>query len=375
MRQFGWLILLFVLLLPFVVVVLAVADDVNVTSTDGLTRTVTAAVTGPTGPAGAAGAAGPAFTGGTLTTPVLGTAADNCAAIPYSFTADATTGFCSSAASTLNFYTANNNRLGLTNTAATFTVPVLASNGSLTAPTYSFASAAFDGSYWEAGGFGGLRIRSDGPYFILTLDPGHDSTAPLSSLGFHTSTGTQLLNQATATKYAALLVKGSDPSNLLSVTSGAALNQITQTLTATTFSQQIALTGLPALSGCTTKALTDAAAAVSFARVAVATNGYMAGEFEWTATSTDAADQIVTFGKQPIVGVDKAGTVTCATSAQYATTTATTNANTLVCTVTVVTSTTNCDGQVTCTNNTAGDQAINFCWRFEQPIATTVVVP
>lgn len=375
MKRLAWLILPLVLLLPFVVVVLAIADDVNVTSTDGLTRTVTAAVTGPTGATGPAGAAGPAFTGGTLTTPMFGTAADNCAAIPYSFDADATTGLCSSAASTLNLYTANNSRMSLTNTAATLTVPVLSTNGSSTAPGLSFASAAADGLYWEAGGFGGLRLRSDGPYFILTMDPGHDGTAPFSSLGFHTTTGTQLLNEATATKYAALLVKGSDPSNLLSVTSGAALNQITQTLTSTAFTQQIALTGLPAISGCTTKALTDAAAAVSFARVAVATDGYMAGELEWTATSTDATDQIVTFGKQPIVGVDKAGTVTCATSAQYATTTAATNANTLVCTVTTVTSTTNCDAQVTCTNNTAGDQAINFCWRLDMPIATTVVVP
>jgi hypothetical protein len=138
---------------------------------------------------------------------------------------------------------------------------------------------------------------------------------------------------------------------------------------------RIELEGLPAYSGCTSKTLTDAAAAVSFVRVAVATNGYMAGELEWIAKSSDGADQIVTFGKQPIVGVDKAGTVSCATSAQYATTTKATNANTLVCTVTVATSTTNCDAQVTCTNNTAGDQNMDFCWRFEQPIASTAVVP
>jgi hypothetical protein len=124
--------------------------------------------------------------------------------------------------------------------------------------------------------------------------------------------------------------------------------------------------------GSRTKALTDAAAAASVVRIAVATNSYIGGRIQWAATSTDGTDQLATSGEQFFSGVDKAGTVTCGTGAALGTATAYTTAKTLVCTVTVATATTNCDIQVTCTNDTAGTQAIAFNYRLDMPLVATV---
>jgi hypothetical protein len=123
-----------------------------------------------------------------------------------------------------------------------------------------------------------------------------------------------------------------------------------------------------AIQGGVSKALTDAAAAASVWRVAVPTNGYAGGKIIWVATSTDATDQLVTSGEQFFAGADKAGTVTCGTGSQVGTATAYTTAKTLICTVTVLTATTNCDIQVTCTNNTAGTQAISFISHLEMSL-------
>jgi hypothetical protein len=126
------------------------------------------------------------------------------------------------------------------------------------------------------------------------------------------------------------------------------------------------------MQGSVAKALTDAAAAASVVRIAVATNGYIGGRIMWTATSTDGTDQLATSGEQFFSGVDKAGTVTCGTGSAVGTATAYTTAKTLVCTVSVATATTNCDIQATCTNDTAGSQAISFDYRLDMPIVSTV---
>jgi hypothetical protein len=124
--------------------------------------------------------------------------------------------------------------------------------------------------------------------------------------------------------------------------------------------------------GSKAKALTDAAAAASVVRIAVATNSYIGGKIIWTATSTDGTDQLATSGEQFFSGVDKAGTVTCGTGSAVGTATAYTTGKTLVCTVSVATSTTNCDIQATCTNDTAGTQAIAFNYRLDMPLTATV---
>lgn len=126
------------------------------------------------------------------------------------------------------------------------------------------------------------------------------------------------------------------------------------------------------IQGSSAKTLTDAAAAASVVRIAVATNSYIGGKIIWTATSTDATDQLTTSGEQFFSGVDKAGTVTCGTGAAVGTATAYTTAKTLVCTVTVATSTTNCDIQASCTNDTVGSQNVIFNWRLDMPLTATV---
>ena len=127
------------------------------------------------------------------------------------------------------------------------------------------------------------------------------------------------------------------------------------------------------IQGSKTLSLTDAGATVAFARVAVPTAGFAGGTVIYTATSTDATDQLTTTGMAYFAGVDKAGTVTCGSPSVLGTVaTAYTKGNTLVCTLSAATSTTNCDLKVTCTDNTAGTQTVNFYWRLDMPISNTV---
>ncbi len=127
------------------------------------------------------------------------------------------------------------------------------------------------------------------------------------------------------------------------------------------------------IQGSKSKALTDAAAAVSFARIAVATNGNIGGVVRYTATSTDGTDTLTRYGEWSFAGADTAGTVTCGVgAAEVNTATAYRRANTLVCTMTAVTATTNCDLQITCTDNLAGAQTVVFNWRLDMPLTAAV---
>jgi hypothetical protein len=128
-----------------------------------------------------------------------------------------------------------------------------------------------------------------------------------------------------------------------------------------------------AIQGGKSKSLTDAGAAVSFVRIAVPTNGYIGGKLIFTANSTDGTDRLTTSGEYFFAGADTAGTVTCGTPQAVGTpATAYRRVNTLVCAVTAVTSTTNCDLQVTCTDNLAGNQTMAFEWRLDMPLPTSV---
>jgi len=123
-------------------------------------------------------------------------------------------------------------------------------------------------------------------------------------------------------------------------------------------------------------ALTDGAAATSFVRVAVATNGWHGGELIWTATSVSGSDQLVANGSirywgtatagTPVCGINKVGTDGEGHSG---------GANTLVCTWTSVVSTTNCALSVTCTNDLASAQAITLYGRVDQPTIVGLSFP
>ena len=129
---------------------------------------------------------------------------------------------------------------------------------------------------------------------------------------------------------------------------------------------------LRSLEGSKSKTLTDAAAAVSFVRIAVATNASAGGTVIWNAMSTDGTAPLTQAGMTYFAGVNTAGTVTCTVGAVGTPITAYSRVNTLACTVTTVTSTTNCDLQVTCTDNLAGDQTPVFNWRIDQPVINAV---
>jgi hypothetical protein len=115
--------------------------------------------------------------------------------------------------------------------------------------------------------------------------------------------------------------------------------------------------------------LTDAAGAATVWSCAIPTSNYLAGEILWAAKSTDATDYRVTDGRIRFAGVNKAGATTCTISvAVTADLTASSNASTLVCTWTNVSSTTNCLLKVTCTDNTAGTQTMTMNSRLDMPI-------
>jgi hypothetical protein len=114
------------------------------------------------------------------------------------------------------------------------------------------------------------------------------------------------------------------------------------------------------IQGSKPKSLTDAGAAVSIERVAVPTNGYAGMLTSFTANSTDGTNRLTTTGLVSWAGADTAGTPTCGTPVVVGLSTAYKRANTLVCTFTTAVSTTNCDLQVTCTDNMAGVQTMTI---------------
>ena len=207
-----------------------------------------------------------------------------------------------------------------TATATTTTVPLLLPNGSAAAPSLAWASDPAVGFYKNAQGFN----LSNAGVQVAVLNIG----------------GLAFLNYSAPT---------------VSLNNG-----------------EVVL-GVTGLQGKKSKTLTDAAAAVSFVRIAVPTNGYIGGKVIATANSTDGTNRLTTTSEWYFAGADTAGTVTCgAPSAVGTPATAYRRGNTLVCTMTSVTSTTNCDLQITCTDDLAGDQTPIFGWRLDMPSAATV---
>lgn len=125
------------------------------------------------------------------------------------------------------------------------------------------------------------------------------------------------------------------------------------------------------IQGAKTKALTDAAAAVSVWSCAIPTSDYLGGDLIWSAKSTDATDFRLTQGTIRFAGINKAGTTTCTIGVIGTDLTASSNGNTLVCTWTNVASTTNCLLSATCTDNTGGSQTMVMNSRLNMPIPQT----
>lgn len=133
--------------------------------------------------------------------------------------------------------------------------------------------------------------------------------------------------------------------------------------------------GSSGLLGGVAKTLTDAAAATPVIRVPIATAGFRAGEVLWNAQSTDGTDHRTTAGVVRFAGVNKAGTPTCTVGVVGTDLTASSNANTLVCTWTNVVNTTNCDLSVTCTDNTAAPQTMTINVRANMTTTAAITFP
>ena len=130
------------------------------------------------------------------------------------------------------------------------------------------------------------------------------------------------------------------------------------------------------IQGGKSKALTDAAAATPYVTVAVPTNGWVAGELIWAATSLSGADQLTATGRVRFAGATTAGTPVCTIGVVGTDLQAVSGGvNTLVCTWTNVVAAQTCALSVTCTNNLAAAQAITLYGRTNMPITATLLFP
>lgn len=91
------------------------------------------------------------YPGGRFTVQLQGVAANNCTTPPYSFTGDATSGVCSSAAGTVNLRTSGTNRFSVSATTVTSTLPILAPDGTAGAPSLAFSTDATTGLFLSSG--------------------------------------------------------------------------------------------------------------------------------------------------------------------------------------------------------------------------------
>ena len=85
--------------------------------------------------------------GGAFSSPLVAPAANNCATVPYTFSGDTNTGLCSSAADSVSLSAGGSAILTATASAVTSTVPYLAPDGAVGAPSYSFAGQPTLGIY------------------------------------------------------------------------------------------------------------------------------------------------------------------------------------------------------------------------------------
>jgi hypothetical protein len=126
------------------------------------------------------------------------------------------------------------------------------------------------------------------------------------------------------------------------------------------------------IQGSRSKTLTDAAAAASFVRIAVPTNGFAGGEVIYTATSTDGSAILATTSSCVFSATDIGGTVIAGAPNCRTPSTSYTRANTLVCTISGAVSTTNYDLQASCTDDKAAAQTVTLYYRLDMPQPNTV---
>lgn len=279
--------------------------------------------------------------------------------------------------------------VGVTSAGGTLSGPLFLPNGTAAQPALAFSSQpgmglwrkqanvpvfnATESTWAFAGGFsyGGLMVPSDGALAFSQNGATADPTSEDVFLRRDAANVLALRNSTTAQRfnvYNSFTTYGSDYGAFSIVASATGTDLIGTGAGAT------AATGaLRSVQGSVSKTLTDAAAAVSFVRIAVPTNANMGGKLIYTATSTDGGNgSLTSTAEYNFSGADDDGTVTCGISAQLGVATAYARANTLVCTVTTATSTTNCDLQATCTDNKAAAQTVTLRWRLDMPIPATV---
>lgn len=276
---------------------------------------------------------------------------------------------------------------GLTSsgTAITSTVPILLADGTAAAPSLAIASDSNTGFYFSPGAgylaysYNGTEraafAEASGLYFNSSFRVGWCPGAPTAGscdlflsrdatavLGLRNSTNAQRLNV-----YNSFTTYGSNY-GAFSIDATATGTDLIGTGAGAT-----AATGaFRSLQGGVSKTIVDAAAAVSFVRIAVPTGTSIGGDVIYTASSTDGTAPLTRQARWSFAGADTAGTVTCGVGAEVGAATAYSRGNTLVCTMTAVTATTNCDLQITCTDNLAAAQTVTFRWRLDMPIPATV---
>lgn len=346
--------------------------------------------------------------GGTLGSgkQVLGPAANNCTAPPFSFASQTTSGFCSSASGTLNLRVAGTNYFAMTSTALTLTVPIVVPNGLVSATAIAPSAGLSTGLYFD--GSNGITSIAAAGTPIATFRNSAPNLRINQSIGFGTDglTADVILRRGGA---AATLQLGSDVNGAAVAQTIKAHDGITGTniaganltiaggrgtgagasgvvafstalelgsgTTAQTLAERLRIQG-PSTQGASSKALTESSATV-FVQVAIpqtAAANYAAGEVIYTVYETDGTDSAVIEGKFKFSCANKSGTEGCAAIADVQTAAYATGVNTLACTITAVTGLTdavqfaaNCTDAATLTQST-----LQIQYRLDMPQINTV---
>lgn len=259
---------------------------------------------------------------------LLAPAADNCTTPPYGFSGDTDTGLCSSVADTVNLRTGGTNRVTLSTSAETHTLPILWADGTAAVPSFGMASDQ-DGS-----GTGFFRSASN-------------------ALGF------------SANGVATLILTSSN----LTMNTGDAitLGQVSSNR------QWMELYLSRGTMGSKTKILTETSA-TEFVRVAVpqtAAANYAGGKAIWTVYASDGTDSQSISGESKFTAVNKAGTETCAAIIDSQTLAAA-SAGTLTCTITCVTGLTDVVGLAANCTSSLTQTTLNILWRLDMTQVNTI---
>lgn len=318
------------------------------------------------------GVPGGTFTGGTITTPILAPAADNCASVPYSFTGDTDTGLCSPVADGWALKLAG--------------LQVFYDLGGN--PTFydGFDISGTPGAagdvkvHRDAANTLALRNSTNAQKFIVqgTYTDGSNQQWGFIDQGVTTADALTLgCAKLGSPNYCASIKLSQNGSVIATYTNTDWSGIADQTVLGSTSAFKEANVNR-AIQGSKTKALTDGAAAAAFVRIAVPQtvgSNYAGGDVVWTAFAADATPHTQSLsGRLTFTSINNAGTEVCAVDPTAAVTAPNANSSgTLACTFSCASNAADTiDLMATCDTSLGTPTALSLLYRLDMPQPNTV---